>query len=122
MSLDDHESHYRFPLTDSDKTLAESLVTVLKAGTEQEAVMAFHRFIYPVLSFQSSRTIEVEEYTKWSESSECLFAISALREDGGFKPAHDVTQMFAQTTYHIRGAILFEGYRIKEDFGNDLVK
>ena len=96
-------------------------MTALKSGPSPESVKPFHLFIYSILG---PRTLnkDADKYSKWNESRECLFALSALCEDGNFDPPHDVTQMFAQTTYHIHGAILFEGYRIKGDFGNDLVR
>jgi hypothetical protein len=96
-------------------------VRALKSGPASESVEPFHLFMYSIL-VPCTSSEDADEYSKWNESSECLFALSALREDGNFDPPHDVTQMFAQTTYHIRGAILFEGYRIKGDFGNDLVR
>ena len=64
VSLDGHELQYIFPLTDSHKELAEALLAVLKGGSETEAVMAFHSFIYPVLCVHSLGRIEAGDYTK----------------------------------------------------------
>ena len=48
-------------------------------------------------------------------------AIYTLREDGNFRQAKEVTQMFATFHYHIRGAILYEGIlRCDNDFKGDL--
>ena len=53
----------------------------------------------------------VGPFTKWDDVFECLFALSALREDGNFQPAGLITQMFAKMKYFIRSTILYEGLR-----------
>ena len=63
-------------------------------------------FLYPKLEGRSNGP-----YTKWDDVFECLFAISALREDGNFLPANLVTGMFARMAYFIRTTMLYEATR-----------
>ena len=53
-------------------------------------------------------------YTKWDDVFECLFALSALRDDGNFQSANLITQMFAKMKYFIRSAILYEAMENSE--------
>ena len=53
-------------------------------------------------------------YNKWDDVFECLFALSALREEGNFLPANQITQMFANMKYFIQSTILYEAMRHNE--------
>jgi len=62
--------------------------------------------MYPKLEDRSTGP-----FTKWDDVFECLFALTALREDGNFQPASQITQMFAKMKYFIRNAILYEAIK-----------
>lgn len=54
---------------------------------------------------------------------ECFLAVDALRDDGNFKPAHEMTQTFAIFHNHIRGAMLYQGLeRTLSDHDDDPYK
>jgi hypothetical protein len=92
---------------------ASKLKDVLQHSPKEVHIEVFHDFIkpflYPKLEDRSSGA-----YTKWDDVFECLFALSALREDGNFQPAGMVTQMFAKMKYFVRTAILYEAMRGNE--------
>ena len=64
----------------------------------------------------------MRKYSKWDDVLECLIAVYCLREDGNFKAPQDVTQIFAQLHYHIRGATLYEAMLHLEDHDYDPYK
>lgn len=57
-------------------------------------------------------------YTKWDDVFECLYALSALREDGNFQPAGLVTPMFSKMKYFIRSNILYEAFAHPDDLSH----
>ncbi|PPR05282.1 hypothetical protein CVT26_011477 [Gymnopilus dilepis] len=121
LTLEGHTSGYQFPLTDSDKENARQLRDILKSGSTSGGITAFHHFIKPLL-YSRTDSESMNEYTKWNEPVECLLAMSALREGGTFKSAHESTQILSYTGYHIRSAILYEGYANRKAFGDNLYK
>jgi hypothetical protein len=119
----EEDGFYSFYLSDAHIESAKKLKILLLASAPPSdsttLVNAFHEFVKFILFPQEYIG---RPYSKWDNSVECLFALSALQQKGIFKEAHNVTQMFAHTFYHVRGAILFEGYRIRENFGGNLYK
>lgn len=106
-------------MTDDHREKALQLKAILQSPSREGAIDAFHDFIKPVLYVPATRA-SMRNFSKWNNLVECLLAISALREDGSFRPAENVTQMFAQLVYHIRGAILYEGCRNVEAFEGNI--
>jgi hypothetical protein len=117
MSIEGPAIPYRFPLLSSDQDRLDKLKTSLQNNKQEDAIEALHdvfkHIFYPRPLIGGS---------KWSSIIECLWALHSLQEDGNFKPPVQVTGMFAQTHYHIRGSILYEGMRNKSDFDDDLEK
>ena len=119
------DTFYSFTLSDDHVEAAKFFKSTLLASApapappSPAAVEAFHDFIKFILFPQEQIPTAS---SKWEEPIECLFALTALQPGGIFKEAHNITQMFAQTSYHIRGAILFEGYRLQEEFEGNLYK
>lgn len=107
-------------MTDSHIELGKDLLAILSEGSEH-AVLALHEFVKPFL-LATPYMGDMEEYSKWSDPLECLLAVHFVQEDGNFRQPKDVTQTFAHMSYHIHGAMLYEGYLIKGDFNNDLAK
>jgi hypothetical protein len=110
LSIPGHESGYKFPLTEDDFARATTLMDALQQSPTSLHIEEFHNFIkpfmYPKVDGRSDGP-----YTKWDDVFECLYALSALREDGNFQPATQVTPMFAKMKYFIRSAILYEGMK-----------
>lgn len=100
---------------------AAALESSLKADDQSSSVTAFHEFIKSILYPRSDNSFNSES-DKWTDLIECLFALSALKEGGIFKGAHESTQMISYATYHIRGAILFEGYANRGRFNHNLYR
>lgn len=122
-STKDHSSGYKFGLSSDHEQATRELESSLHSITKptEHTVQVFHKFIKHVLFPPTKRT---GRYNKWDNPIERLFALSALQHGGIFKQPLNITQMFAYTSYHIRGAILFEGYKIHEndDFAGDLYR
>ena len=117
--MEEHE--YQFPITDADWERGTALIKVLKAEPTKSHVPLFHSFILPILYGRDLMTIE-DDYTKWNEPLEGFIALHNLQEDGNFKPPNMVTQLFVHLHYHICGAMLYEGYWMVKDFGNNIYK
>ena len=113
LSIDGHESGYKFPLTEDDLVRASKLKDALQQSPKSLHIEVFHLFIKPFM-YPKMEGRSLGSYTKWDDVFECLFALSTLREDGNFQPASQVTQMFAKMKYFIRSAILYEAMRNNE--------
>lgn len=112
---EEHPSGYSLPLSDDDRARAAALLAVLNKrieGTdltdgappvETEELDAFHRFIKPFLYPFSSGS-----GSRWDDPMECFFALYALQEDGTFRSADGMTQVFAHLLHLIRSTILYE--------------
>lgn len=115
MSIEGQGTTYRFPLTGNDKVRLQNLKAALKNNKQGQSIEALHdlfkHIFYPGLTIGGS---------KWSSTIECLMALHNLKEDGNFKAPSQVTQMYAQIHYHIRGTILYEAMRNKGNFDDDL--
>ncbi|KAF8956798.1 hypothetical protein BDZ97DRAFT_1925070 [Flammula alnicola] len=122
VSMNSHPSGYQFPLTDEIREHAKTLTDILKSTSQEGGVDAFHDFIKLILYPMDRSEDDDDEYSKWDEPIECLLAIDALREDGNFKAAHEITGIFAKFFYHLRGAVLYQGLRNKFNFGNNAYK
>jgi hypothetical protein len=115
ITIDGHESGYKFPLTEDDLGRASMLKNALQQCPKESHIEIFHNFIMPFM-YPKVEGRRVGSYTKWDDVFECLFSLSALREDGNFQPASLVTQMFAKMKYFIRSAILYEALRQCEGY------
>ncbi|KAF8953855.1 hypothetical protein BDZ97DRAFT_1767074 [Flammula alnicola] len=122
VSMNSHPSAYQFPLTDEIRDHAKTLTDILKSTSLEGGIDAFHDFIKPIFYPKDRSEDDDDEYSKWDETFECLIAIDALREDGNFKAAHEITVIFAQFFYHLRGIVLYQGLRNKFNFGNNAYK
>jgi hypothetical protein len=100
-------------LTEDDIGRALVLKNALQQSPKTLHIKVFHNFIKPFL-YPKIEGRSFGPYTKWDDVFECLFALSALREDGNFQPASLVTQMFAKMKYFIRSAILYEAMQHNE--------
>lgn len=121
LTLEGNPSSYEFTLTDGDRMRASDLVEELKSNREPRDIGIFHSFIMPFLYGRDPQASD-EDYSKWNEPVEGFMALHNLQEDGNFKPPNQVTQLFAQLHYHIRGAMLYEGIRTADDFGSNVYK
>jgi hypothetical protein len=63
---------------------------------------------------------DLPSHSKWDHPFECFLAIYALRTGGVFMPVRDVTQIFAQLKYHIRGMVLYEAHLTATRIGGSL--
>lgn len=101
-------------MTDDDLGRASILKDALQQSPKTHHIDVFHNFIkpfmYPKLEGRSDGP-----FTKWDDVFECLYALSALREDGNFQPAGLVTPMFAKMKYFIRSTILYEALQHPEE-------
>ena len=117
----DQPSGYRFPLTKGDGDRAKALKMALQSEDQDNIVLVLHQFLKPLLyPLDRSGLDSTHVAGKWGEVHECLQALTALESDGTFKAAHDVTQMYAKLSYHIRAAILYEGYLNAHNFGGNV--
>jgi hypothetical protein len=121
LTIEADDSIYKFPLTVEDHTRGRLLVEKLREHPDKEHVGAFHAFILPLLYARDLLAGDMD-YSKWNEPLEGFMALHNLQEDGNFKPPHQVTQLFAQLHYHIRGAMLYEGAIKVADFGQNIYK
>lgn len=114
VTIDGHDSGYKFPLTKDDLGRAQKLKDALQQSPKSLHIEDFHDFIKPFM-YPKTEGRSLGHYTKWDDVFECLFALSALREDGNFQPAGLITQMFAKMKYFIRSTILYEAMRHDEE-------
>ncbi len=105
VTIEGHESGYKFPLTEDDHARAAKLKKGLQGDPKINLIDDFHHFIKPLLYSKTTGRSE-GDYTRWDDPFEGLFALAALQDDGTFKSAQLVTQAFAQMKYHICGGIL----------------
>jgi hypothetical protein len=117
LSIEGHDSGYKFPLTPGDLDRASQLKEALQHSPNSLHIDIFHEFIMPFM-YPKLEGRSPGEYTKWDDVSECLFALSSLNEDGNFKPANLVTGMFAKMKYFIRSTILYQGMEHKREDEN----
>lgn len=113
-------SGYKFPISETHSALGKSLLAIL-GGAPGCPELALHEFIKPVL-LSIPYTEDREDLGKWKDPLECLLAVHFVQQDGNFPQPQNVTSVLAQITYHIRGAMLYEGNIIKEAFNHDLAK
>jgi hypothetical protein len=113
LTIENHDSGYKFPLTEGDIHRAQTLKEALQQSPKTLHIEVFHIFIMPFM-YPKVEGRSPGPFTKWDDVFECLFALSALREDGNFQPANLVTQMFAKMKYFIRCAILYESMQHNE--------
>jgi hypothetical protein len=114
VTVDGHESGYTFPLTEGDLERASILKNAIKQTPKSLHLDVFHDFLKPFM-YPKVEGRSDGPYTKWDDVFECLYALSALREDGNFQPAGLVTQMFAKMKYFIRSTILYEASSQRQD-------
>jgi hypothetical protein len=112
-----HPSNYKFPLPPDFTQHIEALESCLKNPITADQIPVFHRFIYPLLSAQSS----ILEEDKWTMVLECWLALYALQMEGNFCEASQVTGTLAKMEYHCRAATFYQGYLHREDFPNESV-
>lgn len=108
LTIHGHESGYKFPLTTDNLDRASKLKDALRQSPKSLHIEVFHNFIKPFM-YPKVEGRSIGPYTKRDDVFECLYALSALREDGNFQLANLVTPMFAKTAYFIRTTILYEG-------------
>ena len=120
LTVDNHDSGYKFPLTEGDIHRAQMLKDALQQSPKRLHIEVFHNFIMPFM-YPKIEDRSPGPFTKWDDVFECLFAVSALREDGNFQPANHVTQMFAKMKYFVRCTILYEAMRQNEESHYELV-
>ena len=101
-------------MTEGDLGRASLLKDALQQSLKTLHIEVFHDFIMPFM-YPKVEGRSLGPYNKWDDVFECLFALSALREDGNFLPANQITQMFAKMKYFIRSAILYEAMRLNEE-------
>lgn len=121
MSIEGATTDYHFPLTDTDITRLALLKNALKQKKADKALEALHD-VFKHIFYPRSLPHPMPDFSKFNNPIECLMALSNIRDDGNFKQATDVTQMFAQIHYHMRGSMLFEGTRHAGEFDNDLAR
>jgi len=80
-----------------------------------------HAYQFPITDADRERAMALIEKL-WNEPLEGFMALHNLQEDGNFKPANMVTQLFAQLHYHIRGTMVYEGDWTVKDFDNNIYK
>ena len=114
ITIDGHESGYTFPLTEDDIQRASILKNAIKQTPKSLHIDDFHNFIKPFMYLKVVGR-SIGPFTKWDDVFECLFALSALREDGNFQPAGLITQMFVKMKYFIRSMVLYEAMRERQD-------
>jgi hypothetical protein len=117
-----HPSGYQFSLNSSDLNHLDALQETLTNSNPKDAVEAFHKFIKPILYPRESDPESGGSTSKWDHPVECFIALFALRPDGVFKEANNLTGLFAILHYHIRCAIFYESLITVQDFNNDILK
>ena len=100
-------------MTQDDIDRASILKNCLQQSPKNLYIEVFHNFIMPFM-YPKVEGRRAGPYNKWDDVFECLFALSALREDGNFLPANLITQMFAKMKYFIRSTILYQGMKHNE--------
>jgi hypothetical protein len=116
---DNPPTNYKFPLSKASIHSARILLKALD-DEENDPLQAFHSFVAPFFSGQDFVAHEDNSvYNKWNDVMECFLAVYCLNEDGTFKQAQDVTQIFAKLEYICRGVTLTQGLDEKVHFQND---
>ena len=113
---DDEES-------DDDLALEFQADSADEENYDSELVQVVHDFVQSIV-YPRARTDTTLRHTpsKWDDPIERFIAINSLQPDGNFRPARLVTQVFVIFHYHIRGAILYEGYSRLDEFEGDIYK
>jgi len=120
VTIEGHESGYQFPLTLGDLERAANLKSGLQGDANVVLFDVFHDFIKPLLYPKQAGLRPEGDYSKWDDPLECMYAIAALRHDGTFQPAENVTGTFAMIKYHWRGAALYQAFRVNKQSGLNL--
>lgn len=87
---------------------------------DSDLICSFHAFICPFLYPRAQST--GHKPSKWNNPIERFMAVYSLQADRTFRKAQDVTQLFAILTYHIRGAILYQGFLNCDNFDGNLYR
>ncbi len=115
------ENGYKYPITPSLSKLLATLHHTLQIPETPLPVDLVHD-IALVLFSPCDYSQETGDFIKWQDPLECFIAIHNLSSSGSFKPAKDVTQLFAILVYLIRGTTLFEGHKQFKKLGKDYYK
>ena len=113
VTIEGHESGYKFPLTVEDKQHASELKAALISEPDKLHIDLFHIFIKPLV-YPKDHGLVPGSYSKFNEPFECFYALSCLRDDGNFQPAELVTQKFAKMKYFIRGTVLYQALKVSD--------
>lgn len=120
LTFSDHPpTNYKFPLSKASMHSARVLLEALD-DEDSDPLQAFHDFVAPFFSGQDFAAYEDNNiYSKWNDVMECFLAVYCLNEDGTFRRAQDVTQLFAKLEYICRGVTLNQGLNQKVNFQNN---
>ncbi|PPR07569.1 hypothetical protein CVT24_008784 [Panaeolus cyanescens] len=113
---------YTLPLTQQQRSTAETLRKSLATCPEPstEALTLIHE-LAKMMFYPLPPPVPGVAHSKWDQVLERLVALAALKEDGSFKAAHEVTQMFAILQYLIRGTVFYEALNQYRSNGTTLL-
>lgn len=88
-------SIYHLPLKPSSIALAHKLIFAL--DMDNNTLQCLHALLYDILG------VPIEDYglDRWQCPLNCMLALWALKEDGGFRIAADYTQVLAKWQYSL---------------------
>jgi len=110
-TLDNTEEDYRLPLTESQVELIKMLRSALHH--QEKDIGLLHKLFYAFLAPPP----DDQPFKRWDDALLCWLAVTNLREDGTFNPAHKLTGQLAKWEYVIRGAGLYESVTNTNSFG-----
>ena len=106
-----HELHLDFSFTDMQRSSLETLIDNLETNAEEDtestligAVTAYQAFCWSLV-----HTPEPRDQTDWGNPIQRFIWLMALRDDGSFIQASDLTPLLAKLKYFCRLTVLYEG-------------
>ncbi|KDQ49444.1 hypothetical protein JAAARDRAFT_143448 [Jaapia argillacea MUCL 33604] len=112
LSLGRHQSGYSLPLEPNQRDAARSLAQALSDG-KSSVETEVHSLAFSLLGPSS----EAVARDKWRCPLMCVIAVMALRNDGSWIAARQLTPELAQWTYLCQAVQLFEIYRVADTMG-----
>jgi hypothetical protein len=111
--INGHASQYNIPLTDHQKSLAQSLWVALLASLP-DTLDTLHTFLWSI----SVEQMEADDPSEWSCPLRCYLAARATRSDGNFISPGALSEINAKFKYLFYNVALYHANRTRADHGS----
>lgn len=116
-----HELHLDFSLTDAQKSSLEILIDSLEADAKEntEDTLLGAATAYQAFCWSLVHTPEPRSQANWGNPIQRFIWLMALRDDGSFIQASDLTPLLAKLKYFCRLTVLYEGVCCSDWLSNE---